>query len=153
MSSSALMASKSTSGSWGGLLDASAKEHLLQRVAAEPEPERLERDDLLGRDVPEVDLGPEVLDEPRLRALRRRFPDQVVEAERVLDLVDEAGPELAGRAVDAGRAAFTPLGDDLPGARIELLPHPLHPEVGRDIDVRILGADLRHDDEVLRELR
>ena len=32
-----------------------AKEHLLHRVAAQAEPERLERDDLVGRDVAEVD--------------------------------------------------------------------------------------------------
>src|ERR671930_691699 len=99
MTSSADMASKSTSGSWGGLLDAGiAKEHLLEGVAAEPEPERLERDDLVRRDVPEVHLGPEVLDEPRLGAFRRGFPDQVVEVDRVLDLVDEAGAQLARRA-------------------------------------------------------
>src|SRR5215471_7791797 len=123
MSSSALIPSKSRSGSWGGLwlFDASAKEHLLQRVAAEPEPERLERDDLVRWDVPEVDLGSEVLHEPRLRALRRRLPDQVVEAEGVLDLVDESGAQLARRAVDAGGAALASLGDDLPGAGVELL--------------------------------
>src|SRR5439155_1330312 len=39
-----------------------AKQDLLQRVAAQAQPERLERDDLLGRDVAEVDLGTEVLD-------------------------------------------------------------------------------------------
>src|SRR5690348_13351742 len=54
-----------------------AKEHLLERVAAQPEPERLERDDLLGRDVPEVDRRAELLDEPRLGGLRRRFEDDV----------------------------------------------------------------------------
>src|SRR5689334_22251713 len=107
------------------------KEHLLQRVAAQAEPERLERDHFLGRDVAEVDLGPEVLDEPRLRLLRRRLPDQVVEVDRMLNLVDEAGAELAGRTVDPGGAALAALGDHLPGARVELLAHPLNPEVGR----------------------
>ena len=56
------------SGSCGGLDVRTAKEHLLQGVAAQAEPERLERDDLVGRDVPEVHLRAEVLDEPRLRA-------------------------------------------------------------------------------------
>src|SRR5262245_15119428 len=127
MSSSAVIASKSRSGSGGwlaGFCAGTAKEHLLQGVGAEPEPQRLERDHLVGRDVPEVDLGPEVADEPRLRALRRRLPDEVVEAQRVLDLVDEPGAELAGRAVDPGGAALAALRDHLPGARVELLAHP-----------------------------
>src|SRR5215212_11899446 len=49
------------------------KQHLLERVRAQTEPERLDRNGLLGWDVPEVDLGPEPLDEKRLRAPRRRL--------------------------------------------------------------------------------
>src|SRR5438105_7647957 len=48
--SSADMASKFRSGSRA----VATEEHLLQRVGAQAEPQRLERDDLLGRDVPEV---------------------------------------------------------------------------------------------------
>src|SRR5438093_1456592 len=141
MSSSALIVSKSTSGSWGGLLDAGmAKEHLLQGVAAQSETERLESDDLLRRDVPEVHLGAEVLDEPGLRALRRRLPDQVVEADRVLDLIDEPGAELSGRPVAPGCAALAALGDDLPGARGDLVAHPPPPELRGAVRVRVLRA-------------
>src|SRR5215207_11140565 len=61
--SSADMSSSSDSGSGGAV----AKQHLLQGVAAEAEAERLERDHLVGRDVAEVDVGAEVLHEPRLR--------------------------------------------------------------------------------------
>src|SRR5581483_1638037 len=75
--------------------DGICKEHLLQRVAAQPEPERLERDDLLGRDVPEVDVRSEVLHEPRLARLRRRLEDQVGERDLVCDLVDQAGAHVA----------------------------------------------------------
>src|SRR5260221_8335431 len=67
-----------------------AKQHLLQRVAAQAEPQRLERDDFLRRDVAEVHVGAEVLDEPRLRRLRRCFEDDVVEVELVRNLVDQA---------------------------------------------------------------
>src|SRR6266545_1924315 len=94
-SSSAPICSKSSSGSGGALV---GKEHLLQRVAAQTEAQRLERDHLVGRDVAEVDVRPEVLDEPGLRGLGRRLPDQVVEVERVLDLVHEARAQLARRA-------------------------------------------------------
>src|SRR5687768_9574797 len=73
ISSSAVMASKSRSGSCGWLSARIAKEHLLQRVRTEPEAKRLERDDLVRRDVPEVDLRPEVPHEPGLRRLRRRL--------------------------------------------------------------------------------
>ena len=79
------------------------EQHLLQRVAAQPEPERLERDDFLRRDVPEVDRRAEVLDEPRLRRLRRRLPDEVVEVDRMLDLGDQAGAHLAVGPEDARR--------------------------------------------------
>src|SRR5579862_7235117 len=129
-----------------------AKQHLLQRVAAETEAERLERNDLVGRDVAEVDVGPEVLDEPGLRRLRRRLPDQVVEVDRVLDLVDEPGPQLAGRPVDACCSAFAALGDYLPRASVELLAHPLHPQVRGDVHIGVLRADLRQHGEVAREL-
>src|SRR5580765_1657972 len=93
-----------------------AKKHLLQRVAAQPEPQRLEWDHLVGRDVAEVDRRTEVLDEPRLRRLRRRLEDEVVDRHLVDDLVDEARAHLARRPVDAGRPALATLGDHLPGA-------------------------------------
>src|SRR5258708_725707 len=54
-----------------------AEQHLLQRVAAQPEPERLERDHFLRRDVAEIDGRPELLDEPGLRRLRRCLEDDV----------------------------------------------------------------------------
>src|SRR5262245_51572071 len=50
-------------------------EHLLERVAPETQPQRLERDHLVGRDVAQIDIGAEVLHEPRLGRLRRRLPD------------------------------------------------------------------------------
>src|SRR5207248_10549033 len=63
-----------------------AKQHLLQRVAAEPEPQRLERDHLVGRDVAEIDGRAELLDEPHLRGLRRRVEDDVVRDDLHRDL-------------------------------------------------------------------
>src|SRR5579862_563187 len=129
-----------------------AKEHLLQRVAAQPEPQRLERDHFVGRDVAEVDVRPEMLDEPGLAVLRRRLPDQVLERDGVLDLVDEARAQLAARPVDAGGAAFTALGDDAPGACVELLAHPLHPQVRRNVHLRVLRVDLGEDGEVTSEV-
>src|SRR5436189_6461031 len=71
--SSAAIASKSTSGSWGAL---AIEQHLLHRVAAEAEAKRLERDHFLGWDVAEVHVRPELLHEPRLARLGRRLEDQ-----------------------------------------------------------------------------
>src|SRR5579862_2197102 len=65
-------------GSGGVNVFAVREQHLLQRVAAQAEPQRLERDDLFGRDVPEIDVGPEMLHEPGLRGLGRRLPHEVV---------------------------------------------------------------------------
>src|ERR1051325_5291116 len=96
------------------------KQHLLQRVPAQPEAERLERDDLLGRDVAEVDVRAEVLHEPRLRGLRPRLEDEVRERELVRDLVDQAGAHVAVLAEDARGAALAALGDPLPRARVLL---------------------------------
>src|SRR5262249_59879476 len=59
----------STSGS--GSAGAVAKQHLLEGVATQPVAQRRERDHLVGRDVPEIDRGPELLDEPGLSGLRR----------------------------------------------------------------------------------
>src|SRR5215218_961573 len=148
-SSSARMASKSSSGSWG---DAVAKEYLLDRVGAEPKPERLEWNDLLGRDVPEVDLRAERLDEPGLGRLRRRFEDQIGHVDLVSDLVDQAGPHLARWPEDPGGAALARLGDHLHGARVELLLDPFDPQVGSEIDVGIFRPHLGEDGEVAREL-
>src|SRR6476620_6764748 len=71
------------------------EQHLLQRVAAQPEAQGLERDHLVGRDVAEVDVRAEMLDEPRLALLRGRLPDQRLEGDGVLDLVDEACAQLS----------------------------------------------------------
>src|SRR5919201_300979 len=147
--SSALMGSTSGGRSAGVL----AKQHLLQGVATQPEPEGLERDDFLGRDVAEVDVGAELLHEPGLRRLRRRLEDEVVNGNVVDDLVDEPGAHLAGRAVDPGRTAFAAFGDHFPSAPVELFLDPLHPEVRRVVDVRVLRADLRENGEVLCKLR
>src|SRR4051812_41131369 len=51
------------------------QQHLLQRVAAQAEPERLEGDHLVGRDVPEIHRRAELLHEPCLGRLRRRLED------------------------------------------------------------------------------
>src|SRR5690349_19872698 len=148
--SSADMDSKSSSGSGGAV---ATEEHLLERVAAQPEPQRLERDHLVGRDVAEVDVRAELLHEPGLRLLRRRLEEEVGDRDLVDDLVDEAGAHLTGRTVDPSGAAFAALGDHLPRAGGQLFLDPLDPLVRRVDDVRVLGADLGKDDEVLRELR
>src|SRR3954451_11621284 len=99
----------STSGSWSA--GTVAKQHLLERVAAQAEPQRLERDHLVGRDVAEVDARAERLHEPRLRGLRRRLEDDVGDVDLCSDLVDQAGAHLAALREDPGRAALARLGD------------------------------------------
>src|SRR5256885_12728442 len=94
--SSAVIAS--TSGSWSA--GAVAKQHLLQGVAAQAAAECLERNDLVRCDVAEVHGRAELLDEPGLSGLRRRFEDDVLERHRVCDLADELGPHVAGLAED-----------------------------------------------------
>src|SRR5712691_6520428 len=146
--SSAVIAS--TSGSWSA--GAVAKQHLLQRVAAEATAERLERDDLFRRNVPEIDGGPELLDEPRLRGLGRRLEDDVLGRHRICDLAEELGAHVAGLAEDPCGAAFACLRDHLPGARVELLAQPPRPFIGGELDVGVLRPDLGENDEVAREL-
>src|SRR6478672_8324887 len=128
------------------------EQNLLQRVAAQAEAERLERDRLLGRDVPEVDVRPEMLHEPRLARLRRRLEDQVRDRDLVCDLVDQAGAHVAVLPEDPGGAALARLGDHLPGAGLLLFLDPLDPLVRRIDDVGILRPDLGEDGEVAREV-
>src|SRR5215210_1384029 len=97
------MASKSSSGCGSAL---AIEQDLVEGVAAQAEPKRLERDDLVGRDVAQVHLGPELGDEPGLRGFRRRLEDELTDVDLVDDLVDEARPHLAGRPVDAGGAGL-----------------------------------------------
>src|SRR5690242_833681 len=87
--SSALMLS-TVAGS-GSVNVLSIEQHLLQRVSAQPEAQRLERDHLVGRDVPEVDRWAELLDEPGLGRLRRRLEDDVRRPDHVGDLPDQLG--------------------------------------------------------------
>src|SRR6266571_448270 len=147
--SSADIASKSSSGRSGAL---AIEQDLLQRVAAQAEPERLEWNDLLRRDVPEVHVRAEVLHEPGLCGLRRRLEDEIRDVDLVRDLVYQSGPHLAVRPVDPGGAALAALGDHLPGSGFELFLDPLDPLVGRVDDLLVLRADLREDGEVAPEL-
>src|SRR5215210_12277 len=66
--SSADIASKSTSGCGSAL---AIKQDLVEGVAAQAQPQRLERDHLVGRNVAEVHVRAELLHEPRLGPLRR----------------------------------------------------------------------------------
>src|SRR5438094_26770 len=147
--SSADMASKSSSGRGGAL---AIEQDLLQRVAAQAEAQGLQRDDLLGRDVPEVHVRPELLDEPGLRGLRGRLEDELRDVDLVRDLVYQPSPHLAVRPVDPGGAALAAFGDHLPGTRFELFLDPLDPLVGRVDDLLVLRADLGENGEVTCEL-
>src|SRR5712691_7834865 len=146
--SSAVIAS--TSGSWSG--GAVAKQHLLQGVAAEAAAERLERDDLVRRDVAEVDGRAELLDEPGLRGLRRRLEDDVFQRHRVCDFADELGAHVAGLAEDPCGPTLARFGDHLPGAGVELFAQPLRPLLRPELDFGVLRADLGENGEVAREL-
>src|SRR5438067_6590520 len=103
--SSALIAS--TSGSWSAR--AVAKQHLLQRVAAQSEPQRLERDHFFGRDVPEVHGRTELLDEPRLgrlgRCLETTFAGPTVMAVSAVSSVRHPPDESKIPAVPPSRAS------------------------------------------------
>src|SRR5947209_17494990 len=129
-----------------------AKEHLLQRVAAETEPQRLERDDLVRRDVPEVHGSAERLDEPRLRGLRRRLEHDVRGADDIGDLLDQVGAHASAAVEDAGGAALARLGDHLPRAGGELVVQPGRPLVDRVLDRRVLRPDLGQHGEVACEV-
>src|SRR4051794_34662620 len=107
-----------------------AKQHLLQRVAAQAEAQRLERDDLVRRDVPEIDVRAEALDEPSLRRLRRRLEDQVLNRDLVRDLLQQAGAHVAVLAEDSRGPALARLGDHLDCTGLELLLDPRDPLYG-----------------------
>src|SRR4051812_30216591 len=84
MISSADMASTSAGATLSG--SALTEEGLVEGVGPQPEPERLERDHLVRRDVAEVHLRAEAAHEPGLRGLRRRLEDQVRDVDVVGDL-------------------------------------------------------------------
>src|SRR6266540_2294622 len=115
-----------------------AKQYLLERVAAQPEPQRLERDDFLRWDVPEVHVRPEVLDEPRLRLLRRRLGDHLERA-RVELLLDPLHP-LVRREDDVG-VLRPDLGED--GEVAREIGDQLEFAVARDVDRPVGDLDVR----------
>src|SRR5580765_3891640 len=136
-------------GSWSVC---ATEQHLLHRVAAESEAQRLERDDLVGRDVAEVHARAEALNEPALRGLGRRLKDDVRRTDRERDLADQFRSHPAARVEDPGRPALACLGDDLPCARGEILVQPRDPLVSAVLDGRVLRADLGENGEVAREV-
>jgi hypothetical protein len=64
---------------------------LRERVGAQAEAQRLERQHLGGRHVAEVHIGPVALDEPDLLVLLRRLEDELAAVDLVDDLVDQPG--------------------------------------------------------------
>ena len=82
-----------------------AQREALDRVQAQPQPQRLEREDVVGRDVAEVAVGAEALEQPYLLALQGRVEDQALRVDCVRDLVDQAGAHFA---VGAGRSRRCP---------------------------------------------
>src|SRR5919106_1503856 len=90
--SSAESASTSASVSESGVV---MKQDLVERVGAEADAERLERDHLVRRNVAEVDVGPEPAHEPRLGGLGRRLEDDVLDVDLVDHLVDQACSHVA----------------------------------------------------------
>ncbi len=60
-----------------GEVDHFASVEQLQGVGAQAEPQRLQRDHVLGQHVAQVHVGPEMLDEPDLLVLLRRLEDQL----------------------------------------------------------------------------
>src|SRR6478736_7075766 len=121
---------------------AAIEEHLLERVAAETEAQRLERDHFLGWNVAEIDRRTELLHEPGLSRLGRRLEDDVRRPDDRRDLGDQLGAHAAGGVEDAGGAALAGLGDHLPRTGLELLVQPARPLVDRVLDRRVLRADL-----------
>src|SRR5262245_43331502 len=91
-----------------------------ERVGTEALADRLDRDDVIGRDVAEVHVGAEVLDEPHLLRLAGRLEDDPPGVDVHLDLVDEPGLDLARRVIDADRPRLAALHDHLPRAGGEL---------------------------------
>ena len=117
-----------------------------------PKTQRLERNHFLGRDVAEVDLGPELLHEPGLSRLRRRLEDHVLGSDRGGDLADQLRPHPATGVEDPSGTALARLGDHLPRARGQLLPEPAGPLGGAVLDRRVLRADLGEHGEVAGEV-
>ena len=102
--------------------------------------------------LPRFTFGPKCLTNQAWLALVGASQIRSCEVDLVRDLVDEAGPHLAGRPEDAGGAALAALGDHLPGAGRELLLDPLDPLVRGEDDLGVLRADLGEDGEVAGEV-
>jgi len=123
-----------------------------ERVRAHAEPERLERQCVSRWDVAEIHIGAETAHEPDLLILARRVEHDPRGINFVHDLVDQPLADLAVRPEDPSRAGLPALGDDLPGTRLELCSHLLHPEVGRsDRAGVVLGPDLGEHGELARQ--
>src|SRR5262249_9114586 len=122
--------------------------HQQEGVGTQALADRLDRDDVAGRDVAEVHVRTEVLHQPHLLVLLRRLEDHASGIDLRLDLLDQARLHLARALVDADGAGLAAFADDLPRARAELFLDVLHPARRRD-DVRaVLAADLREHGEV-----
>src|SRR5262249_31988462 len=121
-----------------------------QGVGAQPLTDGLDGDHVLGRDVAEVHVRPEVLDEPDLLGFARRLEDDAAGVDLHLDLVDEARLDLPRRVVDADGAGLAPLDDHLPRSGPELALDLIDPPPRRDHVGAILAPHLGAHRELLR---
>src|SRR5689334_8782317 len=78
-----------------------------QRVRPQTEPQRLQPEEVGGRDVAEVDVRAEQGDEVRLQILGRRLEQQLIRVDTAgEDRLDEPVPEAAVGPADAALAAL-----------------------------------------------
>src|ERR1700710_3061520 len=83
-----------------------------QGVATQAQAKGLQRNDVGGGDVSEVDLRAELTDQLNLQVLVRRFEDQPVGIDaRGRDLVDQTESQFAVRPANPALAALSRFGD------------------------------------------
>ena len=97
-------------------------------VEAQADPQRLEPDYAVERDVAEVDIGTNSLDQFLLDRLAWRLEHEALDGNAAgQNVIEQVDPQLAVAAADAAPARFARFQDHVVGARCQILRDGLDP--------------------------
>ena len=125
---------------------------LEEGVSAQPEPQTLQRNQVVRSDVAQVDVRSKLTEEPHLLGLFRCFPEDVFQRDVGQDAPNQLHMGASVGTVDANVAAFAGFCDDLEASGLQLVAHHPNPLGRTDEDAFFFGTHFGEHFVILAEL-